>query len=177
MAAAIVIKLDLANMRAFQRAAQELGMGKARKIVAWSMNQVGNKLYTRVKRQTTKQLGVPYADAGASWEVERANPGRLQYAITATGKYYPLSKFKPRQFSFGVRAKPWNRVQRFKGAFMVGSDVYVRTSKERGPLRKLMGGSIPREMERDAVPFIADAAMDQELPQVIETKLGQFLPW
>jgi len=171
------ITLDLANLDMFQRAAVELGQGKARQLAAWTLNQVGGKLTTAVKRQTAKQLGVPYSDAPASWVIDKAWSGMLQYKITATGKYYSLAHFHPSQFSYGVRAKPWGKSQRFAHAFMLGSEVYARTTAARGPLKKLMGGSIPREMERDAVPFLADAAMDNELPEAMERKLAQFLPW
>jgi len=159
------------------RAAAEMGRGQMLKVCAWSLNQVGDKLRTQVKRQTAKQLGIPYSKTEASWKIDRANPGRLEYKITGTGKTYGLEQFGARQFSYGVRARPWGRAQKFAHAFMRKALVYVRTTAEQYPLHRMWGGSVPREMERDSVPYVAAQGMDKELPDVIDKKLTQFMPF
>jgi hypothetical protein len=174
----IVVKADLRALNIFDRAVQLLGRKEAEKIGRFSLNQVGDKLRTKVKRQTAKQLGLPYGKTEGAWKIDRAHGAHLVYAITGSGKYYGLEDFKPRQFKKGARAKPWNIARTFPGSFMLPSGkVYVRLSIARGPLGKLMGGSVPREMERDDVPKLAQDAMHRELPAVLDRKLAQFLPF
>lgn len=64
----------------------------------------------------------------------------------------PLKYFAARQFRYGVRAKPWNKPQRFKSAFIVQSisgHVFKREGKARLPIEMLWGPAIPKEMMKE----------------------------
>jgi hypothetical protein len=102
----------------------------------------------------------------------------LSYEIRARGDYLGLSHFNPRQFSYGVRAKPWGRSQRFGGAFVLGSasnNVFVNTrtfspkSGRYNAIKKLFGPSIPKELVKDE----AKRAFEEGSPDVLSEATRQ----
>ena len=79
-----------------------------------------------------------------------------------------MSYFCPRQFGYGVHAKPWGCWQRFESAFLVGSlgnNAFVRESKARFPIKKMFGPSIPKELVQDATRAAFEAAQPNVLTE------------
>lgn len=177
----IEVTYDLRSAMLMADATRRMGGGQVRRIAVMAMNQIGNKMNTQVKRQTVKQLGVSYAQAGGGWNVIPANAGNLSFTIEGSGRYMGVGEFGARQFQYGVRARPWGKSRTFKGAFMQGGAVLTRVGKARYPIKTLWAGSIPREMERtdgdSIVPEIAKRFMEQEFPQRLDDKLRQFMPF
>ena len=177
----ISVSYDLRYAQMMAEATKAMGSGKVRQIAVYALNEIGGKMNTQVKRQTVKQLGVTYAQAGGGWDVRRANMGNLSFKITGSGRYMGLGEFGARQFDYGVRAKPWGKSRQFPHAFMVGGQAFRRTSEARFPIKELWAGSIPREMEREdgdsIVPEIAREFMDKQLPERLDDKLHQFMPF
>lgn len=127
-----------------------------------ALNHVGPKGFTQVKRALSRQVGLSQADTvkHGNMRVRRANKVRLTFEINATGGFLSLKRFGARQFSYGVRAKPWGRAQQFPGAFIfaghpksgkpvAGGHVFKRTGPSSTPIEKLWGPSIPKEMVKD----------------------------
>ena len=107
----------------------------------------------------------------------RSSFANLSYTIEARGDYLGLSHFSPRQFGYGVRAKPWGRWQRFEGAFLVGSlanNAFVREGRARLPIKKMFGPAIPKEMVRDATRDAFEAAQPEVLAEATR-QVGQLL--
>jgi hypothetical protein len=78
-----------------------------------------------------------------------ASPKELRYEVIASGRAIPLSKFDPRQTKKGVSTKVWGRRRVLPHTFIIsefGGNVFVRTSENRFPLRKLWGPSLPKEL-------------------------------
>jgi hypothetical protein len=78
----------------------------------------------------------------------------LRYEIAVTGAPISLSEFDARQGRAGVSAAPWGKRRLFAHTFMVGSlndQVFMRTSHNRLPIRKLWGPSLPKELVKDEV--------------------------
>ena len=179
--ALIVVQADLENLYHYARAVQEFGTAKVRQYASWAMNQVGDKMRTRVQRQLATQSGLSYGEVAGEISTTRANVGRLIYSLDGSGNYFGVEHFAPSRRSNGVSARPWNRRITFADAFMAAGKVWIRQTPARYPLHHLMGPSIPREMEREdhgsLVPTIFDQEAQAELPAAIDRKLGQMLPW
>jgi hypothetical protein len=134
----------------------------ARRAFAAGLNHTGAKARTQVVRALSKQVGLTQAKVRRLGGIKatRANPQRLGYSIGSTGRHIELKEFSARQFSFGVRAKPWGRSQRFESAFIfagtprsgqpiAGGSVFRRTSGESFPIQRLFGPAIPNELVKD----------------------------
>ena len=57
----------------------------------------------------------------------------------------------------GAEATAWNRRRQFKGSFMVGGRVVIRTSKARFPLRTLYSAVLANELAKSSRPNVAAA--------------------
>lgn len=137
-----------------------LGAGKARQAMARAVNHTGRKAYTRVVRDLVRQTSAPRAIVKAAVKTRAAahkGGGPIEFVIYSTGSELPLKMFRPRQFSFGVRAKVWGRMQRFDSMFGAPGDspaviaalnghIFHRTGASRLPIEKAYGPSIPKEM-------------------------------
>ncbi|WP_421998192.1 hypothetical protein [Roseovarius confluentis] len=158
------------NIMRFQDAVSVLGdTNTAHKAFRRAINHTGDKARTLVRRALSEQMGLTQKRLRAlnALSVRRANFGALEYTITGSGKELSLKEFGAKQFKFGVRAKPWGQIQRFKGAFIFaghrksgkpvgGGHVFVRTgginrnSGRNNAIRKMWGPSVPKEMIRRA---------------------------
>lgn len=124
-----------------------------RRAFSRALNSEGGKIRTQVRRALRIQTGAKAGLISRATSTRTASTSNLSYEIKAEGEHLGLSHFAPRQFGYGVRAKPWGKSQRFEGAFLVGSlsnNAFVRTSKSRFPIRKMFGPAIPKEMVKDA---------------------------
>jgi len=177
--ARLELRIEGDNHQRFEWAVEALGSEKqAWKAARRAVNKTGDKAFTRVKRAAAKQVGLTQkklVELGAIRR-RRANFDNLSYEIRSSGKALSLKHFKAKQFSFGVRAKPWGRTQKFYGAFInVGTwrsgvpfddgHVYRRTTTKSFPVRRMFGPAIPEEMvrgeTRDAFESVADGLGDR----------------
>jgi len=119
--ARLELRIEGDNHQRFERAVEALGSEKqAWKAARRAVNKTGDKAFTRVKRAAARQVGLTQkklVELGAIRR-RRANFDNLSYEIRSSGKALSLKHFKAKQFSFGVRAKPWGRTQKFYGAFI-----------------------------------------------------------
>lgn len=149
-----VIIRDLDHTRiAFEAMVQRVGEQEATRAFNRALNSEGSKITTGVRRALRQQTGAKAATVRRATKVYRSSFANLVYTIEASGDHMGLSHFSPRQFSYGVRAKPWGRWQRFEGTFLVAklhNNVFVREGRDRLPIAKIWGPSIPKEMLKDA---------------------------
>lgn len=107
-----------------------------------------------------------------------ARRNRLETRITGTCRHLPLSVFKPRQFSYGVRAKVWGNAQPYRSAFLVkgyGNEAFKRVGKARLPIERLWGPAVPTEMLRDEAVAVWQGqlpAIDAEAKRLVGLLLG-----
>lgn len=145
-----------------------------------AINHETAKAYTQVKKVLRDETGIKYGDINRAVKRKRAKASSLRMTaeIVARGGAMPLKYFSPRQFKYGVRAKPWNKPQRFNSAFIVKSlsgHVFKRAGSKRLPIEMLWGPSIPKEMIREksvnafnrATDKIADRAV-HELTRILD---------
>ena len=163
----LIRDLDLTRVH-FEAALQRLGEQAATRAFNRALNSEGNKVRTQVRRALRKQTGAKAALVNRETRTIRSSFSNLTYTIEARGDYLGLSHFSPRQFGYGVRAKPWGRWQRFDSAFLVGSlagNAFVREGKARLPIKKMFGPAIPKEMLQDATRDAFEAAQPDVLAE------------
>ena len=173
-----VIIRDLDQTRVhFEAAVHNVGKQAAVRAFSRALNSEGTKVRTQVRRALTQQTGAKAALISSETRTIRSSFANLSYTIEARGDYLGLSHFGPRQFGYGVRAKPWGRWQRFESAFLVGSlanNAFVREGKARLPIKKMFGPAIPKEMVRDATRDAFEAAQPQVLAEATR-QIGRLL--
>jgi len=164
-----VIIRDLDQTRVhFEAAVQRVGEQAATRAFNRALNSEGNKVRTQVRRALRQQTGAKAALINHETRGIRSSFSNLTYTIEARGDYLGLSHFSPRQFAYGVRAKPWGRWQRFDSAFLVGSlasNAFVREGRARLPIKKMFGPAIPKEMLQDATRDAFEAAQPDVLAE------------
>jgi len=164
-----VIIRDLDQTRIhFEAAVARLGEQAATRAFNRALNSEGNKVRTQVRRALRQQTGAKAGLINRETRSIRSTFSNLTYTIEARGDYLGLSHFSPRQFAYGVRAKPWGRWQRFDSAFLVGSmanNAFVREGSARLPIRKMFGPAIPKEMVQDATRDAFEAAQPDVLAE------------
>lgn len=146
----INLKIDASALTNIGRAYEEAGKD-APKIISRALNHTGDKALTKVRRVIRKETGLAKDKVDEAVTKRSAYHSRLIYEITGKGGAHPLRDFGARQTQRGVSAAPWKRRQLFAGTFLVpslGGHVFHRTGRERLPIEKLYGPSIPREMIR-----------------------------
>ena len=176
-----VIIRDLDRTRiAFEAAIQRVGEQDATRAFNRALNSEGGKITTKVRRALRQQTGAKAKVVKRATKTYRSSFSNLTYTIEARGDHMGLSHFSPRQFSYGVRAKPWGRWQRFEGTFVAAqlhNNVFVREGRARLPIAKLWGPSIPKEMLKDASKQAFEAAQPdvlaeatRQLQRIIESR-------
>lgn len=169
-----------------------LGKREAHRALARAINRVTDTVHGRVIRAVAKQSSIPTATVRKVIRKQRvstklSNGGGLEGIVTATGSPLPLKEFKPKQFSWGVRAKVWGRQQRFPTTFInagtyrsskqVGNGhVFHRVTVKSLPIEKLFGPSIPEEMVKDQSKAIFERTVEQMLPARVMHEIGRLLP-
>lgn len=132
---------------------------KTHRAYRLAINRKGKKAFTQVKRALSKQTGLTQRRLLELGNVKtyNANFSSLAYTVKSKGNRISLKEFGAKQFSFGVRAKPWGKVTRFDGAFISAGflssgrnvndgHVFIRKSGGSYPIKRLYGPSVPKEM-------------------------------
>lgn len=158
-----IIKVTGDGLPKLNRALDELGKEtSAHKAYRVAVNRVGSKAWTSTQRVLVKQIGLSKANLKkyGNITVSKASYSNLEYSVKASGLPVPLKAFNAKQFSYGVRANPWNNPKRFEGAFIfaghhksgkyvAGGHVFRRTTDASLPIKKMYGPSIPKEMVQE----------------------------
>ena len=137
----------------FEAMVTRVGAGDATKAFSRAINHEGRKAFTLVKRTLRQQTSIPRPVINEATRFKPATTSDLRAIIEGRGRELPLRLFRPKQFSYGVRAKVWGKAQRFPYAFIVAQysgDVFHRKGKARFPIQGMYGPSVPKEMVKDA---------------------------
>jgi hypothetical protein len=130
-----------------------------------------------VRRLISQRTRVPVRaiDKYGAMRKVRANLGRLEYKIQATGKGIPLKVFKAYQTRRGGSVYVWPKGRYLiPHAFIVkslGGHVFWRTSKSRLPIEKPTGPSIPKELVKKYVDEAFQSLVSRELPPRVEHEI------
>lgn len=158
---------------------------KTHRAYRLAINRKGKKAFTQVKRALAKQTGLTQKKAIELGNIKtyNANFSSLEFTVKTTGSRISLKEFGAKQFSYGVKAKPWGKVRRFEGAFISagflnsGSSVndghaFIRKSGDSYPIKRLYGPSMPVEIVKDKSKQAFEDVAD-ELPQEIAITLDK----
>jgi hypothetical protein len=173
-----------------------LGAGEAHAALARAVNRVTKTVEGRVVRVIAKQSSIKTSTIRGAIRTQQVKPGSsqaLEGKIIATGRPISLKEFGAKQFSFGVRARVWGRVERFPGMFIFGGTyrsgipvghghVFYRTggyskkSDRDNAIDKKTGPSVPEEMVRDESARVFNATVQTMLPVRVAHEIGRLLP-
>jgi hypothetical protein len=156
----------------------QAGPKRIQQVISRVLNHVGGTARTKVKSTLAKQMGLPAGTVDARLITKRAYPGNQSFEITASGRPIPLADFDARQTRRGVSARPWGQRRVFPGTFIVeklGGQVFRRASRERLPIVKLWGPSMPRELLRDQVPKVFFDEVRAKVPVRLKHELRRIL--
>jgi hypothetical protein len=111
-------------------------------------------------------------------EQQKSTPDDLEYIITISGEFQPLSEFDPHQTSGGISARPWGERRVFPGTFEIptaGERVFVRAGRERLPIRELWGPSLAREFKRGQSLQVARDRVQEVFPRRLAHEVQRLL--
>lgn len=178
------------NLSKFANQLGAVGDDKGRQALARAVNRVTSSVEARVVRAIGKQSSIPVRIVRTQVKKKLAahkGAGAIEGVVYASGTPLSLKYFNPRQSAFGVRAKVWGQVQRFPSHFMhggrwnsgnliAGGHVFSRTAKDRFPIEKTMGPSVPEELVRDEAARVFHQTVETMLPKRVEHELSRLLP-
>ena len=114
-----------------------------------ALNKTNTTMSVRTKRELSKISGLKQKEIGQFMSKKKANIVDLLSSIFVRGKALNIYRFGAKQQKRGVKAKPWNKPQLFKGAWIMNNrTVMIRTSKNRFPIRGLHGPSLKKEFTK-----------------------------
>jgi hypothetical protein len=168
----INIKVDTSGLTAMADELQHLDLKPA---ISRALNRAGDMATTQVGRTLAAETGTGVRQVRESISVSRATPADLTYEIAVSGRHIPLSEFAPRETRKGVSARPWGVRRTFGGAFIIGEDVVARQVRERLPLRRLYGPSLPVEAERGQSFKVALELAQEVFERRLQHEVGRAL--
>jgi len=154
-----------------------LGDGQARTAMSRALNHEGDKGRTQVKRALAKQIGIKYGAIDKAMATIRSTPATLTYRLKARGDETNIAWFGGIQRIKGVSAAPWNKRRIFRHAFIITGfgRAFVRTSKQRLPIRWLYGPNIGRELVKDTSAAVWQSGVAAIVAR-IGHEIGRMLP-
>lgn len=144
--------------------------GTRHKVFRRAINHTGDKAFTRVKRELSKEIGTTQSIIMKYGHIKkyRASGGGLRFEIVSRGGPIPIKNFKARQGRLGVSASPWNNRKLYRHAFIVpslGGHVFWRTGgSKRLPIERIAGPNVPKEMVKEHVARVFSSLVASDLP-------------
>lgn len=116
------------------------------------------------KRQSVTRIaattGVPKSRINTKTKVIRASSMNLTATVRTADEAISLGRYGRPSWNRsmpGTEATGWNVRRIFRKSFMIGSEVYVRTTKKRKPLKKLHMAVLANELAKPSRPNVAQA--------------------
>lgn len=159
-------------------------------VMTRTLNWVGARANTQVRRALSQQMGAPQKEIGPMLQTFPANYGRMDYIIQGGGRPLSLRAFGATQRAKGVSARPWGVRRLFRGTFIVaslGGSVYKRTGefrtatkgKKKGQrvegIEKLWGPAVPTEMVKGITRVAFEQTVKKHYPARIEHEVARAL--
>lgn len=150
--------------------------GKRHSVFRRAINHTGDKAFTRVKRELSREIGASQSVIMKYGRISkhRASGGLLQFLIVSRGGPIPLKHFRATQNAAGVSASPWNNRKLYRHAFIVasaGGHAFWRTGSSRLPIKRIAGPNVPKEMVKERVGHAFEALVASDLPPRVEHEI------
>ena len=117
----LVMSVQGDGIMKLEKATRILGSEKkARRAYSMSINRVGRKGFTKVKRVVAKQVKLTQKKVVQYGNVKQnfAHSAKLEHRITSRGGEVPLKEFRARETKRGVVANPMGKRQLFEHTFI-----------------------------------------------------------
>ncbi len=184
----ISIERDLKSLRRGLRALEKEVVPQA---TVRTLNRVAESAKTASARHIAPQMGSRQAGIKRRIETRRASVRRLWATLVASDRPLHLIEFvvgskKPTQQPGGkrgqVKAKAWGKTKTYRGAFIAprkkgssNTEVYVRKSGKRLPLKLLFGPGIMQLFKQRENATIMEAKVKERLPKEFMQNLTFYL--
>lgn len=158
-----------------------------RKEIAVVINETAKQVKIPASRELGKILPVPSKTLKKTiGQSRKANDRRLEAVVILRDGYeFPLRFFKPKQMTGGIQVQKDKRIKGKAGksflpsAFIVkefGSNVFLRTTTKRSPIKKQFSGVTPGQAFKDAniAALVAKVARKQ-LPKQLNERIRYLL--
>ncbi len=153
-----------------------------RKFVPASQARAANRVAVTIRRLTaqdvSKLMGLKQKKVRPQITIDKATKLEPSATVTASGKHISLIHFGARQRKAGVSASAWGLRKIYKGTFIgkgqgsAATQVFARTSKDRLPIKKLYGPSIPKIITDAAIKRNVRSTINKRLPIEFERDLA-----
>ncbi len=184
----ISVERDLKSLR---RGLRALEMEVVPQATVRTLNRVAESAKTASARHIAPQMGSRQAGIKRRIETRRASVRRLWATLVASDRPLHLIEFvvgsrKPTQQPGGkrgqVKAKAWGKTKTYRGAFIAprkkgssSTEVYVRKSGKRLPLKLLFGPGIMQLFRQRENATIMEAKVKERLPKEFMQNLTFYL--
>ena len=184
----ISVERDLKSLRRGLRALEKEVVPQA---TVRTLNRVAESAKTASARHIAPQMGSRQAGIKRRIETRRASVRRLWATLVASDRPLHLIEFvvgsrKPTQQPGGkrgqVKAKAWGKTKTYRGAFIAprkkgssSTEVYVRKSGKRLPLKLLFGPGIMQLFRQRENATIMKAKVKERLPKEFMQNLTFYL--
>ena len=184
----ISVERDLKSLRRGLRALEKEVVPQA---TVRTLNRVAESAKTVSARHIAPQMGSRQAGIKRRIETRRASVRRLWATLVASDRPLHLIEFvvgskKPTQQPGGkrgqVKAKAWGKTKTYRGAFIAprkkgsgSTEVYVRKSGKRLPLKLLFGPGIMQLFRQRENATIMEAKVKERLPKEFMQNLTFYL--
>ncbi|MBK5910116.1 hypothetical protein CCR85_01235 [Rhodothalassium salexigens] len=132
-----------------------LGSKRWRRAVMTAINRAGASTRSQAASTLAKAMGTKVRRVRQDLRLVQARHMDEPARVRAVGKSLGLMDFAARQTRIGVTARAYGVSRRYRGAFIAqrhGTDrVFIRIGKERHPLHRLYGPSVPETMADPAI--------------------------
>ncbi|MER9706048.1 phage tail protein [Mesorhizobium sp. M0204] len=147
------IKVDwkTAEVKALMRRLQPPRLNQALSV---SVNTTAKQVRTTAARIVAKAGGLKRRDVDPSIRIyPYSTPATLTAVVRGSGRPIALVKFAARQAKAGVTANAWGTRKLYKHTFIATmrsghEGVFVRTSKQRNPIKELWGAGVTQVMSQ-----------------------------
>lgn len=148
---------------------------RSRRAISRGLNKAATNVRVAASTAIRKRRALSAKVVRDAIAVRRASSERLVSSLVVTGRPIPLKEYKARQTKRGVTAQvsPGKRKRishRGNSAFIVqkiGAHVFAREGKERLPIKKLFGPSLPSTFVQQEVRAAWTATAQEALPKRI----------
>lgn len=175
---------NVEGLERYERALMALGDKKMRQVQSRAVNRTGSMALTQVRRNLTKQTGLPRRTIVDAVKTSNSSTATLTYKMWSIGGDVALKYFGARETRRGVSAAPFGKREVFEGAFItggrfprrvslkMGDHVFERTGHRRLPIEKVLSGVIiPAEMVTGATKSAFETTAARTLPKRIEHEI------
>ncbi len=156
----VVVSVDAQMVEEVQRKLGQFS-NKAPNAISSALNRAVTNVTSNVSKEVRKQYHIKAGDVKSTLNTRKASTSKLQAEVRSKGELIPLDRFKvsPRtvqpkrkkQLKIAVKKDGFKKIL---GAFIAdlsGVKVFKRQGKDRLPINRLFGPSVPQMLRNEGI--------------------------